>query len=65
LAELVPNGTAGIVAQPNVDSIREGLHRLMGDDVHRFDAGILEEKKKLGWDRMVDSIETIYHKIEL
>ena len=63
LAELVPHERAGVVVAPNVPAIRDGLKQLMQGDLSRFDAGIAEEKKKLGWERMVMAVDRVYQKI--
>jgi len=56
LPDMVPDGIAGLVAQPDPDSIRDSVIRIYGEDLDQYRKNISIEKLKYGWDKMVDSI---------
>jgi glycosyltransferase involved in cell wall biosynthesis len=56
LPDLVPDGRAGLVVEPNPSSIAEGILRFyqLGEDF--FISHLREEKKKYSWDVLVKTI---------
>lgn len=57
LPEMVPNGKAGYVVEPNVASIAMGLVDFCNNpDPNRFAQGIAEQKKKYAWSTMTRAI---------
>ncbi|MBQ7222662.1 MAG: glycosyltransferase [Bacteroidales bacterium] len=53
LAEIVPDGKAGYVVQPEVKAIADALYAFFGgESVPDFSAGIKEQKKKFSWAEM-------------
>lgn len=56
LASIVPDGKVGIVTRPEPQAIAEAIERFLAADEQSFLEGILEEKKKYTWDRMVNTI---------
>ena len=57
LPEMVPNGKAGYVVEPNVASIAMGLVDFCNNpDSNRFAEGIAEQKKKYAWSTMTRAI---------
>ena len=64
LPEIVPDGKIGYVVEPNAQSIADALLNYYKE--HReeaFTAGVREEKKKYGWDRMTAAVLKAYSKI--
>ncbi len=59
LTAMVPDGKAGLVAEPDAGSIAEKIFQFyeMGED--HFIPGLIEEKKKYIWDNMVKAIEEV------
>ncbi|HRO45842.1 glycosyltransferase [Agriterribacter sp.] len=59
LTAMVPDGKAGLVAEPDAGSIAVKIFRFyeMGED--HFIPGLIEEKKKYTWDNMVKAIEEV------
>ncbi len=61
LAEIVPDGRVGFVAEPSVEGVREAIERIFeGDTIERFRLNMLEERKRFSWATMCDTIESIY-----
>lgn len=58
LPEMVPNGKAGLVAEPNAASIAQTIDAFFEKGKAFFIPGLLEEKKKLSWENMTDAIIT-------
>lgn len=60
LAEIVPDGKIGYVAEPSADSIADALVRYYEQNNETaFTEGIREEKKKYGWDRMTAAVLSV------
>lgn len=59
LSEIVPNGKIGFVVQPEVAQITDAIVRYYDENCEpSFTEGVREEKKKYGWDKMLDAIGT-------
>ncbi len=59
LPEIVPDGKAGFVVEPEATAIADALARYFGDESmwhERLTAGVRDEKQKYGWDKMVAAI---------
>ena len=64
LGEMVPDGKAGYVVEPDVQSIANALADFASADKRNFFIqNIKEEKKRFGWDRMVNTIIQLYQKL--
>jgi glycosyltransferase involved in cell wall biosynthesis len=49
LAQMVPDGKAGIVCEPDIASIASGINRFFDKPEGSFREGLLHEKQKLSW----------------
>ncbi len=56
LPAMVPDDKAGLVAEPNATSLAEKIMEYFDKGEKYFLPGLLEEKKKLSWSEMVESI---------
>ena len=56
LATMVPDGKAGLVAEPTAASIAAKITEYFQKGEDHFLPGLIEEKKKYSWDEMVDAI---------
>ena len=56
LPALVPNGKAGLIAEPNAESIAEKIIEYFSTGETFFTPFLREEKKKYSWDVMTDAI---------
>jgi glycosyltransferase involved in cell wall biosynthesis len=56
LPEMVPHEKAGLVAEPNASSIANAIDEFFTKGSNYFMPGLLEEKKKLSWKRMVEEL---------
>lgn len=56
LPEMVPHGKAGLVSQPDAGSLANTIDIFFEMGPAHFLPGLLEEKKKLGWDKLVDAL---------
>jgi glycosyltransferase involved in cell wall biosynthesis len=56
LPEMVPHDVAGLVCEPTAPSIAQAIDDYFAKGKAHFMPGLLTEKKKLSWDKMVDSI---------
>lgn len=59
LAELVPNNQVGIVVEPNVKAIAEGIKNLYALGENHFLPQLRAEKIKYGWNQLVQTIEAL------
>ncbi len=59
LAELVPNGQVGMVVEPNVKAIAEGIKNLYALGEKHFLPQLRAEKIKYGWNQLVQTIEAL------
>ena len=63
LPEIVPDGRVGVVCQPTVDGILDGVKRLYGEgELQRMKANFVEEKKRFSWATMCDKLLEVYNK---
>ncbi len=56
LPSMVPDDKAGLVAEPTAESLAEKIIEYFNKGENYFMPGLLEEKKKLSWTKMVESI---------
>lgn len=56
LPSMVPDNKAGLVAEPTAESLAEKIREYFSKGENYFMPGLLEEKKKLSWTKMVESI---------
>lgn len=64
LGEIIHHEKSGYVVPVNVKAIADGIVDFYGNKREAdFVKATIEEKKKYGWDVMVDSVETIYRRI--
>lgn len=56
LPSLVPDNVAGLVAEPDPESIAEKIRLYFEKGKEHFLPGLIEEKKKFSWAKMVESI---------
>ena len=64
LAEIVPDGRVGFVAEPSVEGVREAIERIFeGDTIEQFGRNMLEERKRFSWATMCDTIESLYDEL--
>ncbi|HMW27222.1 MAG TPA: glycosyltransferase, partial [Ferruginibacter sp.] len=56
LPSLVPDNVAGLVAEPDPESIAEKIRLYFEKGKEYFLPGLIEEKKKFSWAKMVESI---------
>ena len=60
LAEIVPDGKVGYVVQPDAKEIADALVRYYDEGREAaFTEAVREEKRKYGWDKMVESINEL------
>ncbi|MBQ8543533.1 MAG: glycosyltransferase family 4 protein [Alistipes sp.] len=61
LPEIVPDGKVGVVCEPSVDGVVEGLKRLYADgELDRLKANFAEERKRFSWATMCDKLLEVY-----
>lgn len=61
LSEIIPDGKAGYVVEPNVDSIADALVDFYENKRGEvFRQNVVEEKKKFSWSNMVDTFMSVY-----
>ena len=56
LPEMVPHEKAGLVCEPNAASLAMAINEFFSRGENYFMPGLLEEKKKLSWERMVEAL---------
>lgn len=62
LPEIVPDGKAGFVVEPDGKAIADALVRYFSDEEtwrERLTAGVHDEKQKYGWDKLVAAIDKL------
>ncbi len=59
LAAMVPHDVAGLVAEPTAESIAGNIQLYFQKGEAHFLPGLIAEKQKYSWDRMLDGILTI------
>jgi glycosyltransferase involved in cell wall biosynthesis len=63
LADTVPDGKVGVVVEPNVDAIANGIMQLYHNGVDYYLPNIKEEKKKYSWEQMVSNFITLHQQL--
>jgi glycosyltransferase involved in cell wall biosynthesis len=56
LPEMVPHQKAGLVCEPTAESIAQAIDEYFAKGKNHFMLGLLEEKKKLSWESLVQTI---------
>lgn len=65
LPEIVPDGKIGYVVNPDAQDIADALVRYYKENKEEeFTAGVREEKRKYGWDRMTTAVLNSYSQIK-
>ncbi len=65
LPEIVPDGKIGYVVNPDAQDIADALVRYYKENKEKeFTAGVREEKRKYGWDRMTAAVLNSYSQIK-
>lgn len=59
LAELVPDGKAGIVTEPDPVSIAAGIERFFALGTEHFSKGLEAEKRKYSWEHMTKALLSV------
>jgi len=59
LPDMVPNGIAGLVAEPTAESLANSIIAYFDQGKDHFLPGLISEKKKYSWDLMVEEILSI------
>jgi glycosyltransferase involved in cell wall biosynthesis len=65
LPDMVPDNKAGLVAEPTAVSLAEKMLEYFDKGENYFLPGLLDEKKKLSWTKMVESIIELANCIKL
>ena len=61
LPEIVPDGRVGLVCEPTVDGILQGLQRIYADGVlSQLKANFATERKRFSWSAMCDKLLEVY-----
>ena len=61
LPEIVPDGRVGVVCEPSVEGIVEGLKRLYAEDeLYCLKANFAEARKRFSWATMCDKLLEVY-----
>jgi glycosyltransferase involved in cell wall biosynthesis len=60
LADTVPDGKVGLVVEPTVNAIANGIVQLYEKGSHYFIPHIKEEKKKYSWEQMADNFLNLH-----
>jgi glycosyltransferase involved in cell wall biosynthesis len=63
LADTVPNDKVGIVVEPNVDAIAQGISKLYEKGALYYIPNIIEEKKKYSWETMARNFLILHQQI--
>lgn len=63
LADTVPNNKVGVVVEPYVDAIAEGISMLYEKGASYYIPNIIEEKKKYSWETMANNFLILYQQI--
>lgn len=65
LTAMVPDGKAGLVAEPDAASIAEKIMEFYETGADHFIPGLQEEKNKYTWDNMVRAIEEVSENMKM
>lgn len=64
LAEIVPDGRAGFVVEPDASAVARAIERMYeGDTLERLRESMQQERKRFSWEEMCDRIVEVYKKI--
>ncbi len=63
LSEIVPDGKVGVVVQPSVDAVADGLVRFFDNPQIDYQKGLREEKQKYSWEKMTKTFFEVYDRI--
>lgn len=63
LADSAPNGKVGVVVEPNVEGIANGIATLYSNGTNFYAENIKEEKKKYSWSQMADEFIALHEKL--
>ena len=62
LPEIVPDGRVGVVCEPSVEGIVDGLKRLYADgELELLKANFAEERKRFSWATMCDKLLEVFN----
>ncbi len=65
LPELVPDGKVGLCVEPNSKAIADAILSFFQNNLSKkFEAGILEEKKRFSWRKFATDIMTLFQQLE-
>ena len=65
LSEIIPDGKIGYVVEPDSLEIANALVDFYENDrIAKFEANIIEEKKKFSWSNMANTFLSVYNKIK-
>ena len=56
LPEMVPNNVAGVVCEPNANSIAAGIQTYLHKGKAHYMPGLLQEKQQLSWEKLVQNV---------
>ena len=56
LPALVPHAKAGLVCEPNPDSIAQAMQQMMQQGTQQFLPGLQQEKTKYAWSNITNAI---------
>ena len=63
LADTVPNGKCGVVVEPKVTAIAQGITNLYSTGADYYLPFIKEEKKKYSWEQMANNFLTLHQRL--
>lgn len=64
LPAMVPDGVAGLVAEPNAESIAQKIKELFQKGPAHFIPGMQEERKKYSWEKLTSAIVNLANDIQ-
>jgi glycosyltransferase involved in cell wall biosynthesis len=64
LPAMVPDGIAGLVAEPNPESIARKIKEMVINGPGKYVPAMLEERKKYSWDKLTSAIVNLTHDIQ-
>ncbi|MGB1103182.1 MAG: glycosyltransferase [Crocinitomicaceae bacterium] len=60
LAEMVPNDKVGLVVEPVISSIVNGLSKMaVEEELKKYRMGVINEKKRFEWDTLCDNLDAL------
>ena len=61
LPEIVPDGSVGLVCEPNVEAIAQALPKLHTEEMlAKFTTNFVQERKRFSWEAMCDKLLEVY-----